>query len=185
MALLITFSEQQTIKPISANSEVRFAQIMEETQINELQELLGFKLYQDLTQNPTKEIYLDLLNGKVWEYCGQQIKMNGLKYVLAHYFYSNYIEENPLHDTYSGHMIHEIDEARTAPDTKLHKLKKRARETASKFWMEVKLYLDNNSDTYEYWRCSKRHGVFNPKIERLSKTETNTEEYYYPSKRCR
>lgn len=184
MSLLITFSEQQNIKPISPNSEPRFAQIMKETQINELQELLGFQLYQDLIQNPTSTNNNLLLNGAIWEYCGQKIKMHGLKYVLAHYFYSNYSRENKNHDTYSGQMIHQIAEAQHVSIQELNGIKKRARETASKFWQEVKLFLDNNTNSYPYWFCDKkRKGVFKPKISRLSRPVTNSEYEYMLSKR--
>ena len=175
MALLITFNEQQGIKPIADNSEKRFDQIMEETQTNELQDLLGFQLYQDLIQNPTDAKYVDLLDGTTFTYCDQTITMAGLKTVLAHYFYANYTRENPSHDTFSGHRIHQIPESNPINDVAQKKIESRARETAYKFWREVELFLNENRNTYEYWRCDSARKVFKPKIKRLSRPLTTSE----------
>ena len=50
--LLWTYANQQTIKPIAANfPQTKFEQIMEETQVEDLQKLLGFEFYQDIIQN--------------------------------------------------------------------------------------------------------------------------------------
>ena len=175
MALLITFSEQQEIKPIASNSEDRFAQIMEETQINELQDLLGFQLYQDLTQNPTDSKYVTLLDGTTFTYCNQTIEMQGLKTVLAHYFFANYTRENGLQDTFSGHRIHQFPESNPINDVDKKKIESRARETAYKFWREVELYLNENRTTYEYWRCGPARKVFAPKIKRSSRPIMSTD----------
>lgn len=176
MALLITYNEQQTIKPIASNSQIRFAQIMEETQINELQDLLGFQLYQDLIKNPTDSKYATLLNGVDWTYNDQVIHMSGLKYVLAHYFFANYTRENQYKDTFSGHVSHNIPESNRVNDIEKNRIEKRARETAYKFWREVKLYLDNNGNTYAYWNRSSDSKVFRPKMKRLTQVQTNS--YY-------
>ena len=173
MALLITYNEQQAIKSISTNNEDRFSQIMEETQINELQSLLGWRLYQDLIQNPDSPQNVILLDGKTWTYDDQSIKMHGLKYVLAHYYYSNYASEIKKQDTFSGFVKHDFDESNPVTVNEQHATKKRARETAAKFWNEVKLYLNNNTDTYTYWYCKSDDKIFHPKISRLTKLHNN------------
>lgn len=178
LQLLITLNEQQAIKPISTNSENRFNQIMLETQANDLQELLGFRLYNDLVRNRTTYKYLRLLNGTDWDYCGQTIHMSGLKYVLAHYFFSNYTRENGVNDTFSGHITHNWNEGERVSDNHRREIEKRAREIAFKYWNEVKLYLDNNSSTYKYWCYSTKGQVFKPKMKRLSRPVTNTERKY-------
>ncbi len=173
MTLLITFNEQQSIKKISANNEDSFADIMEEVQTNELQDLLGFELYQDLINNPTSAKNVILLDGTTWIYNSQSIVMKGLKYVLAHYFIAQYAEEIRKKDTFSGYVKHNFDESNQVNENDRHKTEKRARETAAKFWNEVKLYLDNHNDTYTYWNCTESKTVFHPKIKRLTKLHTN------------
>lgn len=173
MALLITYSEQQTIKPISENNQSRFAQIMEEVQINELQELLGIELYQDLINNPTSAQNVILLDGTTWTYNSQSIVMKGLKYVLAHYFIAPYVDEIPKQDTFSGYVKHNFDESNQTNENEKHATKKRARETAMKFWREVELYLDNHQDTYTYWKCANSKNFARPKMRRLTRLHTN------------
>lgn len=185
MALLITSSECKTIKPFSDNNDSRYSQIMEEVQINELQDLLGFELYQDLINNPTSAQNVILLDGVDWEYNDQTIKMHGLKYVLAHYFYAVYTREIRKQDTFSGLVQHNFDESNQVSENDRRLTESRARETAAKFWNEVKLYLDNNSDTYTYWYCRGKRKVFNPKVRRLTKLHTNNIDVDYVNpKRC-
>ena len=174
MALLITYNEAQAIKSFSANNEDRFEDIMNEVQINELQELLGFQLYQDLTNNPTSAQNVILLDGVEWSYNDQTIKMNGLKHVLAHYFIANYTEEIKKQDTFSGYVKHDFQESNPTTVNEDHKTIKRARETAAKFWNEVKLYLDYNNNTYTYWNCADSQSFTKPKIRRLTKLHTNS-----------
>jgi hypothetical protein len=174
MALLITYNEAQAIKKFSSNNEDDYAQIMEEVQINELQELLGFELYQDLINNPTSAQNVILLDGTTWTYGSQSIVMKGLKYVLAHYFIAQYAEEIRKKDTFSGYVKHNFDESNQVTENDRHKTEKRARETAAKFWNEVKLYLDNHNDIYTYWNCSESKTVFHPKMRRLTKLHTNS-----------
>lgn len=172
---LITFSQQQTIKPISANNEDRFEQIMLETENTELQDLLGLELYNDVVLNPTTTENARLIAGLSWEYGNATIKMHGLKYVLAYYFYANYIYESDLQDTFSGVKIHRFDESNDADKSRKDKQAKRARENSGKYWTEVKLYLDNNSSDYPLWNCSATRKTYKPKISRLSRPIMNTD----------
>jgi|GEM_PF-2384636 len=185
MALLITETETRTIKPFSENNSDRFEEIMEEVQINELQDLLGFELYQDLINNPASPQNAILLNGTIWTYNDQSLKMHGLKYVLAHYFNANYTREIRKQDTFSGLVQHNFDESNQVSENDRRLTESRARETAAKFWNEVRLYLDNNSDTYTYWYCGSGRKVFRPKMRRLTKLHTNNIETIYTNpKRC-
>lgn len=172
---LITFSQQQAIKPISSNNEQRFSSIMQDTETNELQDLLGMQLYNDMILYPTKTTNKRLLDGLSWVYGDAQLQMNGLKYVLAWYFYANYIHESDLQDTFSGVVVHNFDESRAADKSRKDKYASRARETAGKYWAEVKLYLDNNSDDYPLWLCDNKRKVFKPLIRRLSRPTMNTD----------
>jgi hypothetical protein len=61
MLLLLSFNEQNTIKPISLNNEDRYNQIATEVESLELDKLLGYAFYQAVAANP--ENYTDLLNG--------------------------------------------------------------------------------------------------------------------------
>lgn len=173
--LLLTIEEQQQIKPISDNSSVKFNQIMEETQMIDLQDLLGIRLYNDLILNISDIKYNYLLNGVDWEYDNQVIRMHGLKYVLAFLFYANYTKFGDIHDTYSGHMLHSIDQAEPVTDQRRNALVTRIKQIAFGYWSEVKVFLNNNSINYPYWCYGKEQKkTFKTRMFRLSDLDLDT-----------
>jgi hypothetical protein len=95
MTILWLSSEQQTIRPISANNiDRKFARLAELTQIKDLKPLLGFDMFQDLIQNSGETANAKLLAGGTYTYNGVTYTFDGLKYVLAHLLFANYIVEN-------------------------------------------------------------------------------------------
>lgn len=163
---LINYTTQQAIKPISANNEDRFEQIMVETEIKDLQPLLGVSLYQDLIQNSAEPKYVTLIEGTTWTLNGKPYIMKGLKYVIAYLFYANYVEQVAIADTFSGFVQHTFAESQHVEAVEKRRIASMNREIAARYWEECRLYLSNNIATYtEYMADGEK--VFSPKIQRL------------------
>ena len=168
---LINYTTQQAIKPISANNEDRFEQIMVETEIKDLQPLLGVSLYQDLIQNSAEPKYVTLIEGTTWTLNGKPYIMKGLKYVIAYLFYANYVEQVAIADTFSGFVQHTFAESQHVEAVEKRRIASMNREIAARYWEECRLYLSNNIATYtEYMADGEK--VFSPKIQRLDMIDT-------------
>ena len=100
MATLLTYSQQQAIKPISENKEHVFNQLMSDVEALYLPKLLGFELSQKVQADP--DSYGDLLDGSSFDFCGYQITHPGIRRVLAYYFYSEYVKISDFEDTFTG-----------------------------------------------------------------------------------
>lgn len=174
MATLINYTEQQQVKPISDNNAERFEQIMLETEVKDLQPLLGMSLYQDLIQDPTAARYVTLKDGATWTLSGKSYKMMGLKYVLAYLFYANYVEQVAIADTFSGMVQHTFAESQHIETSEKRRIASMNREIAARYWEEVKLYIENNLSTYPEYKMDGQR-VFSPKIDRLDLVDTGIE----------
>lgn len=174
MTTIVNYTEQQQVKPISDNNAERFDQIMVETEVKDLQPLLGMSLYQDLIQDPTSAKYVTLKDGATWTLSGKSYKMMGLKYVLAYLFYANYVEQVATVDTFSGMVQHTFAEAKRAESSEIRRIASMNREIAARYWEEVKLYIENNLSTYPEYKMDGT-AVFNPKIDRLDMVDTGYE----------
>lgn len=97
---LLTYQQQQAIKPISGNREKFFAQQMSEVESIYLPRLLGEYLAQQVIATPLD--YVDLLDGSTFVYCGNNYTHKGLRYCLAYYFYAEYIKQSDVADTFTG-----------------------------------------------------------------------------------
>ena len=171
MATLINYTTQQAIKPISANNADRFEQIMLETEVKDLQPLLGVSLYQDLIQNRAEPKYVTLIEGTTWTLNGKPYIMKGLKYVIAYLFYANYVEQVAIADTFSGFVQHTFAESQHVEAVEKRRIASMNREIAARYWEECRLYLSNNIATYtEYMAAGEK--VFSPKIQRLDMIDT-------------
>jgi len=167
MSALLSFNQQQSVKPIAANNESRFAQWSEEVQERELKKLIGTKLYQDLVNNSTSAIYLELLNGGTFVANDFTYTQLGLRYVLAFFIYSEYLSDSKLQDTFAGFVKKNIPESRQAEIGEIKAKQNRARQLAFGAWEEIKLFLDNNTDTYEYWECANVRKIYPPEITKI------------------
>lgn len=97
---LLTYSEQQAIKPISPNNQSKYAQLQKDVEDVQLPRLLGHKLAQLVQDTP--ESYVDLLDGSTFDYCGYPLNHKGLKYCLAYFIYSEYVKQSMFEDTFTG-----------------------------------------------------------------------------------
>lgn len=168
MAALWTYSEQQNIRPISANNEALFAKLALEVQVTELQDLLGFEFYQDMVQNPASTANATLLAGDSWTSGGITYTFNGLKYVLAYFFFARYITESRNFDTFVGLIRKELPEGEPLNEGSIRNLENKYRKIAGSYWKECEQYLIDNASDYLYFYGtnpgprSRNNGCFNP-----------------------
>ena len=151
-ALLWTYANQQTIKPISPNyPQEAFNQIAEEVQVEDLQKLLGFAFYQDIIQNPATTENAALLDGGTYEVSGVTYFYEGLKYVLAYFFYSRYIRISFKKDTYGGFVAKKFEESIRLNKGEESNYHKDFRKIAGKYWEECECFIKANSADYPYY----------------------------------
>lgn len=169
---LLTFSQQQAIKAISANNEVKYAQLEKEVEDSDLRDLLGVALLQDLQDNPTDENNVKLLDEYSFEDCnGNTVKHKGLRYVLAYLIYARYIGSSFVNDTFTGFMVKTRTDSELINEGTIKRLQNENRKLALTEWDLIKEYLNLNCDTYTLWISSESKKPTLPKFTFLRKTQ--------------
>ena len=161
---LLTFDQQQEIKPISANNAKRYTQIQAEAEEYYLNNLIGPVLLQKIQATP--ENYTDLLNGSEFDYCGDTVRHKGLLYVLAFFTYSKYVTEIGVTDTFTGFVSKERNEASSARDGELLRISDTAKKMAYQAWELVNAFI---KEKYTDTPPAKKIGV--PWFEGVRRTK--------------
>ncbi len=161
---LLTISEQQALKPISANWEKapkltggvsQFEQLTEEVQDLVLPKLLGYALYQDVVKNPTEARNLILLEGGTFTDCnGNDIDFKGLKFQLAYFNYERYVNVSNIADTASGMRAKNIPQSEPIRDGVIKREGAFANSKAMSDFNLMEMFLNENTDTYSLWVCT-------------------------------
>jgi hypothetical protein len=159
--LLLSFSEQQLIRPMSTYNSTntqavnRYKQLAYEVEYYELDKLLGSAFYQDISKNPAN--YTDLLNGCSFvDRNDNTIEHRGLKYVIAYLNYAKYIGESYVNDTFTGLV------QKTRPDSEristgdIKRLQQEYREIAFNAFDLIREYLYINSEIYSLWKNERK-----------------------------
>lgn len=179
MSDLITYAQQQAIKPISSNLQYRFEQLSIEVQDRELKKLLGLKMYQDLLKNAAETDYEALIEGSEFTYEGFEYTHKGLRYVLAYLIYASYIMDSRYNDTFAGFTQKNIPESTRSQYGELKALKQTAMEQAMSYFDEVKLFLDYKSSTFAYWgEIQGRRKLSTPVISKVGGGDNSNNDYF-------
>ena len=139
-----TWSEQQEIRPIDENNAHLFEQIQAETQDHDLKKLIGFEFYNELLNNIGD--YATLLSGGEYTYMGSDYTFRGLKYVCAYLFYSRYIRESRVNDTFTGFVTHTADGMHPLSSNEIMNLENRYKEIAATEWEACLHYLKSTEE---------------------------------------
>lgn len=116
---ILTYTQQQAIKPISTNKERVFLQLEKDVEDLYLPRLFSTELAQEIQKQSGWDgvapdpwlggseltgtmLYGDLLNGSTFDYCGKTLTHKGLRYVLAYYLYAEYVQVSDFEDTFTG-----------------------------------------------------------------------------------
>jgi hypothetical protein len=170
MLLLLSFNEQNTIKPISLNNEDRYNQIATEVESLELDKLLGYAFYQAVAANP--ENYTDLLNGCSFvDDCGNTVSHRGLLYVLAYLNFARYIGESNIFDTFSGFVKKKLDNSDNVSTGDIKRLQLENREIAFNAFSLIRMYLNKNTTLYPLWNSlTSDKKIYKPTFYGIKKT---------------
>jgi len=168
MALLLNYSEQQTIKPISQNNEARYAQIALEVEEFEVKKILGVRFLQSIQAAPTSEYNSKLLNGDTLE-DGSNHK--GLKYVIAYLNYSRYVGESYIKDTFTGFRKQTTEQSEYLSEGEIKRLQNLSREIALTEFDLIKEWLNENTANFEFWNSSSEKKAYTPRLYSVRKTE--------------
>lgn len=163
--MILTFNEQQTIKPVSINNQTRFEQIAKETEELELDKLLGTAFYQDIATNyiglsGSEQLYIDLVDGCTFtDVSGNTLTHKGLKYVLAYLNYAAYIQESSINDTFTGIVQKTRPDSEQVSQGTIKNIVARNREIAFNYFEKTRIYLFENNTLYPLWYSSNEKRV--------------------------
>ena len=150
---LLTYAQQQQIKPIAANNQRTYSQIEIDAENLYLAKILGVVFAQKVQEYP--ENYSDLLNGSEFVYCNETIKHKGLRFVLAYYVFSEYAKISDVNDTFTGMVQQNRTETTHLSSNRINSIISSSLSIADQALEVVKLYLNTNSDLYPFWNCNK------------------------------
>lgn len=177
---LLTLTQQNNVKPISTNwanqrkatgGKTNFSQLQEEVENKELKGLLGPAFLLDIQANPTTSANLLLLDGTTFEDCdGNDIKFEGIRFQLSYMNYSKYVGISSIADTFTGMMQQNRTETTPISEGAVKREKQDAREIALQDFEIMKLYLNDNEDTYLLWKCTNTKKIYTPKLMTIRKT---------------
>ena len=170
MALLLSFSAQQAIKPISANNESKYAQLAAEVESLEVDKLLGYAFYQAVSATPND--YGNILNATEFvDNNGNTVKHRGLLYVIAYLNYAKYIGESYVVDTYSGFVQKNRPDSERISSGDIKRLQQENREIAFNAFELIRMFLNKNRDLYPLWNCNSDVKTYKPKFYGVKKTQ--------------
>jgi hypothetical protein len=165
MSNLITYSQQQLIKAISANNQAKYDQLAAEAETVELQKLLGVAFLQDVQNNPLTAPNVALLDGASFvDREGNTIEHKGLRFILAYLIYSEYVGTSYINDTFTGFVKKNRTESESISAGEVRRLQERNRNIALAAWEVTKQFLDINKADYPLWDCRIRKKLFTPKM---------------------
>lgn len=178
---LLTYQQQQAIKPIAKNNEKFYAQIELDAERLYLQKILGISFAQQIQANP--ENFIDLLDGCEFEYCSQTIRHEGLRFILAYYTYSEYVKNSDIQDTFTGMVQQNRIETTHVSSGRINAIRDSALQIADEALTVTKQYLNQNSTIYPLWYCSSSRKAHAPKLIEIR--NTNSYEGTFRANTCR
>lgn len=168
---ILSYSQQQTIKPISPNNASLFTQLETEVEEKEILQLLGVKFLQAVQADPSS--FTDLLDETEFEdSAGDTIKHKGLRYVIAYMVYSKYVGEGYMKDTFTGMVKKSREESTQLSEGEIRRLQNESRTLALLAWDTIEQYLNLNATDYEFW-YNNAPQIYRPKIFGVNKTKYN------------
>jgi len=161
---LITITDVQTYRKIDPKfNQVRFDPFVRDIQRKNLRGLLGDALYYAFMNDArTIGIYADLLNGKVYEYQGNQIEYYGLKPYLCFLWLAIAAREGDLFLTNYG-SVQFVNNPQQSFETAKEKEKIAASylETAQGYENDIIKFLNENSSDFPLWEGDAEKSTIN------------------------
>lgn len=161
MTLLIEISDFTPYPAISANTNVvkKLNPYIGEAQKLDLLPMLGQRLYwalvEDFAASPSLSEYGDLFNGSEYTIAGETYKHEGLKPVLCYLAYARYRMNANAEETATGIKIKDNPYSEPASEKEIARRVDQARSAAFAYMEPVIKFLNDNSEDYPLWECSK------------------------------
>lgn len=173
MSLLLSFEEQNDIKPISLNNKAKYEQIAAEVESLELDKLLGYAFYQAVSATPAN--YTDLLNGTEFTDKNKNVvRHKGLKYVLCYLNYAAYIGQANVFDTFSGMVQKTRQDSESLSLGQTKNLQQEAREIAFNAFELIRMFLnkgnENEPKQFPLWNNTSDRKIYKPIFYGVKKT---------------
>jgi hypothetical protein len=177
---LLTLAQQQPIKAVSPNwaaaakvtgGVTNYVQTEIEVEENELKDLLGVALLQDLQTNPTTALNIALLDGASFTDCNNNtVNMKGLRYVIAFMVHAQQVVESKYADTFTGYVNKNRNETNNVEQGERKKIQARSKEIALQEFELIKQYLNENSADYPLWIKAESKKAYTPKYKAVKRT---------------
>jgi hypothetical protein len=162
MAALLTYSQQASIKAISANNESQYAQIEKEVEDQELLRLLGPAFLYAIQTTPAN--YANILDAKSYTNGDNEtVQHKGIRYVIAYMVYSRYLGISFVADTFSGFVQKTRQDSEALSEGAIRRLQEDNRMIAMTAWDGIREYMDLNYEDYPLWKTTYKK-VYRPRI---------------------
>lgn len=173
--MLLSFTNQIAIKPISLNNQQRYDLIATEVENYQLRDLLGAAFLYDVQKKAAElvipaEIKTLLEGGEFLDCDNNTVKFRGLYFVLAYLNYEKYIGNSSYFDTFSGMVTKLRPEGENMTEGAINRLQSEAHTIAISEFELCKQYLDENYTLFPLWNCVKSKKIGIPKFITLKKT---------------
>ena len=170
---LITLADIQRLKPMSMNVNVvkELDPYILEAQEFDLKPILGTPFYLDIIANIADDDYLELLNGKEYEYKGKTYNHNGIRSCLVYFCYERFIGSDQEKQTASGLRVKLNEFSEPASEKSILRRMNQARSAASVYRDEFLLYLERFPDEFPlYERKCKSQRTGSIRISKVNRT---------------
>jgi hypothetical protein len=168
---ILTFQQQTAVKPISDKNSLKFNQIVTEVINSDLVDMLGAAMVTAIQNDSTAERFTNILDSKTYENCnGNNVRFEGLRYVLAYLVYARYIKSSHVKDTFSGMVRQNRAESEFISDGTLRGLQQEAKDIAVAQFKLIEAYLQENSTVYPEWEKGVNRKQFKPRMINIRKT---------------
>ena len=151
----------------------KYNMIAREVESLELDKLLGYAFYQDVSANQSD--YSDLLNGCQFEDRNKNLVFHrGLRYVLAYLNYAKYIGESYVQDTFTGFVQKTRQDSERISAGDIKRLQQENREIGFNAFELIRMYLNKENEktpkTYPLWNCTSDKKIYKPIFYGVKKT---------------
>lgn len=150
MKLLATRTDIEKYLSISFNrNNEEITRFIREVHLFDLKPLMCESFFLDLTENKTD--YTELLNGGSYEYKRIKRPFEGLKAVIAYFFYARYIFKSYQKDTPFGFVQKKNPDSEPLSSTERRDMNKMYKQQANELWEDVVKYMNRNTKKYPKW----------------------------------
>lgn len=163
---LLTYNQQQAIKPISANNEKKYSPLEWEVENSTLAKLIGLPLLQNIQDNPTSAENILILDGDSYVCGNYTLRHKGLRYVLAYLIFARYVGESMINDTFTGMVQKTRPDSEILSNGALRRQQQVFEEIAMQEFQNIKNYLIEKGNPY----FCKSTNPFPPRMTTIRRT---------------